>query len=327
MTAFAIPNPIKLCRRHDAEYQRMLTKGKVSEVNHGEFENAVNELIQQSTYIDEVTPMRPAALAIQRCRRGGKTFMLHAVASLLTSRQGDTTTPEKKQSRDGEESSDEEDAITSLEKEKEDATPSPKKEKVLKHNSKIVFISLNGQSLYRPDKEVNAREAICARVAWELTGQKDQNFRKFRETDDDFGEVDDWLTSRNQRIILIIDELNIIDHTCKGYTDMRGMLDNLMQQDGCALLYLTHQRSTADLLRGKTKGALHALNLLQWDHLWTPIPRIKSIECLRGLHSADAHQMSFWCAVLRGRIPALVVQEKISGYANGSLEDDTSPEE
>jgi hypothetical protein len=55
----------------------------VNAVNHGEFEKAVKLLIQQANTVDAVGPMRASALAIQRCRRGGKTFMLHAVASML----------------------------------------------------------------------------------------------------------------------------------------------------------------------------------------------------------------------------------------------------
>jgi len=82
MTAqFEIPNPLKADRDFGEEYGLMLQH--VNEVNHGEFEEAAELVIEQSNFIEDQTPERPTAVAIQRCRRGGKTFMLHAVAALL----------------------------------------------------------------------------------------------------------------------------------------------------------------------------------------------------------------------------------------------------
>jgi len=61
--------------------------------------------------------------------------------------------------------------------------------------------------------------------------------------------------------MLLIDELSAIRHNTEGYEDMSGLLANFVQQDGCALLYSTHLRSTADLLRGRHPGGLHILEL------------------------------------------------------------------
>jgi hypothetical protein len=55
-------------------------------VDHGEFEVAMTQLLEEAS-IDETRPVRERAqvIAIQHCRRGGKTFMLHAVAAKLAS--------------------------------------------------------------------------------------------------------------------------------------------------------------------------------------------------------------------------------------------------
>jgi hypothetical protein len=59
------------------------------------------------------------------------------------------------------------------------------------------------------------------------------------------------------------------------------------------------------------------------DHKWIPIPRIVNEGCLLGLRkkeASDQEPVSFWCAVLRGRIPtlALLSHEAIRGYASYS---------
>ena len=83
MSTFAIPEPISLDRRNYAdEYQALLigdggADGGVTAVNHGEFEAAVQQLRQQAGREDD------SCAVIQRGRRGGKTFMLHAVAAQL----------------------------------------------------------------------------------------------------------------------------------------------------------------------------------------------------------------------------------------------------
>jgi len=63
----------------------------INAVNHGEFETAVDMAIKHADYGDRHGPERPAALVVQRCRRGGKTFMLHHVAAKLTQRVDEKT--------------------------------------------------------------------------------------------------------------------------------------------------------------------------------------------------------------------------------------------
>lgn len=83
---FEISRPPKLSRNFQEEFQGMLNQSNVNEVNHGEFEAAADVIAQQSRRVDDASRERPEAVAIQRCRRGGKTFMLKAVASLLQER-------------------------------------------------------------------------------------------------------------------------------------------------------------------------------------------------------------------------------------------------
>jgi hypothetical protein len=80
--AFEIPDEIA---RVDfpAEYRELRNAGRVNAVNHGEFEMATTQLIQQAEIKDKGSE-RSSAIAIQRCRRGGKTFMLHAVLAQLS---------------------------------------------------------------------------------------------------------------------------------------------------------------------------------------------------------------------------------------------------
>ena len=68
----------------------------------------------------------------------------------------------------------------------------------------------------------------------------------------DFGAVDNWLTDK--KVILIVDELNIVPPTTPRNEDMCALVANIVQRDGCAARYSTHQRSTADILRGRVAG-------------------------------------------------------------------------
>ena len=80
---WSVPSP-PVPRDLEAAYQEYLKH--VNEVNHGEFENAADLLLRNSKLAEEGSMERPVAVAIQRCRRGGKTFMLHAVGALLQGR-------------------------------------------------------------------------------------------------------------------------------------------------------------------------------------------------------------------------------------------------
>eukprot|EP00977_Amphora_coffeiformis_P015460 scaffold4511_cov171-Amphora_coffeaeformis.AAC.26 len=128
--------------------------------------------------------------------------------------------------------------------------------------------------------DTNAYHAILLRVAWELSGRKGGTFRNFRRMykDNDFGAADEWLTNTENRVMLLIDELNVLPPTWQGYADKSQLLDDLVQQKGCAVLYSTHQRSTEDLLRGRSPAGPRAMP-------------------------------SLWCSVIRGRMPALAVQQ------------------
>jgi hypothetical protein len=262
MTVFEIPENISHGRNYPAEYQTRLSGGAsgfnvergVNAVNHGEFERAVTLLVQQAGISDEGST-RCLALALQRCRRGGKTFMLHAVASQLS-------------------------AHFELQQQQQ---------------THVLLITMNIPSSYDPTSE-NAHTAITSRIAWELSGRK-LSFRRFKAKYSDFGEVDEWLMSNH--VILIVDELNVIHHDAVKYGDMCSLLDEFVGNPGCALMYSTHQRGTADLLRGRRPGTAHDLSLSKRKHVFLSIPRIQSQACLHGmLKNHRSEQPSFWCAVL-----------------------------
>jgi hypothetical protein len=60
-------------------------------VDHGEFEAVVAMTMEHANKGDTSGFSRPEALVLQRCRRAGKTFMLHAVASRLLTRVDNET--------------------------------------------------------------------------------------------------------------------------------------------------------------------------------------------------------------------------------------------
>ena len=232
MSAFEVAKSPKLDRDFQAEFQGLLQTGQVNAVNHGEFEQAAAQLVHEASVIDSGLK-RAKALAIQRCRRGGKTFMLHGVASKLQQTMSLETT-------------------------------------------RIIFISLNSITGYMNGED--AYVALLSRVAWEISGREPKSFLIFRRKYDDYGAVDLWLTSEGNKVILIVDELNVIPPTAERYRDMSALLDNFVQQQGCALLYSTHQRSVADLLRGRNAGDGNSFQLSKRVHKWVSIPRITR-EC------------------------------------------------
>jgi hypothetical protein len=64
-------------------------------------------------------------------------------------------------------------------------------------------------------------------------------------------------------------------------------------------------------------------------HEWVAIPRIVNECCLRGLRTEEKSQPSFWSAVLKGRLPALLVQPQIlvEGYGEGLFPLETTSDE
>ena len=282
-TSFVVPQDAEPTRDFSAEFQRLCTT--VNPVNHGEFEGTALALVEEAAIDESESTNRARPLAIQRCRRGGKTFMLHAVASMLESYKGNRLPTE----------------------------------------TKIIFISLNSVTPYTFAQET-AYDAILSRIAWELTNRNVKSFINFRDSHSDFGAVDNWLTDK--KVILIVDELNIIPPTTPRYEDMSALVANIVQRDGCAVLYSTHQRSTADLLRGRVPGASN-LTLSKRRHIWKQIPRIVNEDCLRGLYKQPTEEPSFWSAVLRGRLPALVLQDRgtIAEYTDDMFMEQDSTEE
>ena len=85
-TAFVVPEAADPTRDFTLEFQRLCTK--VNPVNHGEFEDTVNALVEEASIDESVATRRARPVAIDRCRRGGKTFMLHAVAKMLSDLRG-----------------------------------------------------------------------------------------------------------------------------------------------------------------------------------------------------------------------------------------------
>jgi hypothetical protein len=148
-----------------------------------------------------------------------------------------------------------------------------------------------------------------------LSGRK-LSLRLFQAKYSDFGEIVGWLTSN--QVIIIVDELNVIHHDSDTYRGMSSLLDELAGKEGCALMYSTHQRGTADLLRGRRPGTANNLILSKRKHVFLSIPRIQSHACLHGMLNHRSEQPLFWCAVLRGRVPALVLQtgENLTDYSS-----------
>ena len=283
-SSWSVPQTTPLSLR-DLKKAFNLFLDHVNVVDHGEFEEAARSVITQSENVEDATPARPTAIAIQRCRRGGKTFMLHAVAALLQDMAG----PEWRL-----------------------------------HTSRVILISLNGTTPFHPDMDTNAYQAILLRVAWELSGREGGTFRNFRRMykDNDFGAADEWLTNTENRVLLLIDELNGIPPTWQGYADMSQLLDNVVQQKGCAVFYSTHQRSTEDLLRGRKPAGPQAMVFSRRPHAWVKIPRIQTEKCVQGLLKNASWQPALWCSVLRGRMPALAVQQgEIADYAKTVMQE------
>jgi len=253
----------------------------VNPVNHGEFETAVEKAMQQAKLSDASGFVRPAALVLQRCRRGGKTFMLHAIAKRLSNLRDSET--------------------------------------------HVIFITFNSDSRYEIGKE-NAYQAILGRIAYEYTGScLSMDYDRFKRRYDDFGMVADWV--RQNKVILLVDELNTIPPDSEDYWEMSNFLDQLVGRKGSSLIYSTHLRETSDLLRGRLAGGSKMLSLR--DHEWLMIPRLVNENCLRGLQNDPVSQPSFWCAVLRGRLPALLVQPQrvVTKYGAGIFPQQSSDQD
>ena len=68
------------------EFKRVEKKCPIQTVDNGEFDACASLLLKHLDMSDEDDPSRTPALVLERCRRGGKTFMLKAVAKTLAQR-------------------------------------------------------------------------------------------------------------------------------------------------------------------------------------------------------------------------------------------------
>lgn len=137
----------------------------VKPVNHGEFETAARLLREVAAKSDIGAVQRNPVYAIQRCRRGGKTFMLYAVAKLLEAKIekglpveiGNQNTQLDKQTR-------------------------------------VIVISMNNDTKWSPEHE-NPFTAILARIAYsiELSLGEMNDFHYFLNRFRDFNDVYEWI--------------------------------------------------------------------------------------------------------------------------------------
>ena len=81
-----IQEPGNYHRRLIRRFEEMEGETLIEVVNNGEFECCADMLLKCLDNVDDVSPDRTPALVLERCRRGGKTFMLYAVAAMLAKR-------------------------------------------------------------------------------------------------------------------------------------------------------------------------------------------------------------------------------------------------
>ena len=241
--------------RYQQMFERFIKDGNIRAVDHGEFGQCAKKLVDLCATSDFGTS-RKEVVCLQRCRRGGKTFMATAVAAMLEYRfNGDAEGPF------------------------------------------VIYISMNQMSKLSPSE--TAMGAVLSRIAYELADEH-QSFLIFRKKYSSFAAVEEWVTNNN--VILLIDELNIIPFTRETYDDMSTFLDAIAGKKSCALLYTTHHRIMQDLRRGR-EGEEPTDHLSTRPHHWQPMPRLNALACVRHMKRRE----QFWSAVLRGRIPALLV--------------------
>jgi signal recognition particle subunit SEC65 len=84
MSAYEIPRNASHSRDYTAEFR--LLPNQLNVVNHSEFESAVAKVKRQAEVEDDVYPdfQKATVLAVQRCRRGGTTSMLHKIAAQIS---------------------------------------------------------------------------------------------------------------------------------------------------------------------------------------------------------------------------------------------------
>jgi len=127
---------------------------------------------------------------------------------------------------------------------------------------------------------------------------KEGGFDTFRKKYSDYDAVIDWIYT--QKVLLFVDELNVIPVQATQYNEMSAFLDSFVAREGCGLIYTSHHKIDEDFNRHRSEAGRY---LSEREHKWMSIPRFKSLECIR-YWRVDT-QDDFWSAVMRGRIPAL----------------------
>lgn len=172
----------------------------------------------------------------------------------------------------------------------------------------VVFITMNSTS--RLSTKETAMNAVLARIAFALHNSKEVSFYQFLKRYSKFDAIIPWIDAiipwiERNNIILLIDELNIIQPHRAEYDEMSLFLDALVGRKGSALLYTTHYRLEIDLRQGK-EDEEDSGHLSTRPHVWQAMPRFNTWGCIRYMKREE----HFWSAVLRGRIPALLVLEQ-----------------
>eukprot|EP00977_Amphora_coffeiformis_P003938 scaffold790_cov119-Amphora_coffeaeformis.AAC.2 len=272
---FTIPIRVQRAFGYTNEFQDLLKDSNIRAIDHGEFQRCADKLVSICGQSDMGTNRR-AVVCLQRCRRGGKTFMSTAVASRLEMKfEGDNQAPF------------------------------------------VIFISMNSTS--KLSKKETAMNAILSRIAFVLDNSNGSSFYEFLKRYSNFDAIIEWV--EKNKVILLIDELNIIEPSRAEYERMSLFLDALVGRKGSALLYTTHHRLEENLRQGREDeddlGHLSAR-----PHCWQPMPRLKTKACIRHMRRTE----HFWSAVLRGRIPALLVLEQhlIKDFMPEKHQDDAS---
>ena len=268
---FTVPIQVERVFGYTQEFQEILEEGNIRAIDHGEFQRCVDKLVSICGESDKGSNRREV-VCLQRCRRGGKTFMSTAVASQLEKKfEGDEQAPF------------------------------------------VIFISMN--STTRLSEKETAMNAILSRVAYVLDNSNESSFYEFLKRYSNFDAIIEWI-ERN-KVILLIDELNVIEPKRAEYELMSLFLDALVGRKGSALLYTTHHRLEKGREDEDDLGRLSAR-----PHCWQPMPRLKTEACIRHMKRTE----HFWSAVLRGRIPALLVLEQnlIGDFMPGNHQDDAS---
>ena len=111
----------------------------------------------------------------------------------------------------------------------------------------VLFITFHEFSSINLNVEPDAMTSFLRSIAFELTGRvkedgSEEAFEEFLERYSNFDAVKDWL--RSNKVILLIDELNMVPHTSNNYKILSALLDGIVRRAENAILYSTHHRDT-----------------------------------------------------------------------------------